>query len=737
MRAAFYLLFGAAFTIAVCSGLGRALLRGLSIRLHREEHALIGFVLGAPLLSSIVFLLTAAGFARKSVFLWTGVVILIAASRVKRGPPITRPALPNPLNPRWKKLFVAVFGVYFVLYFFNAMAPEHSPDGATYHLGLIARYLREHRLVPITDNMYAAISQGVDMLYLFAFSLGKHSAASMVHFSFLVTLPLLMICHARRVGIPAAGVCGALFFYIAPVTGIAGTSAYNDVAVAAVAFTLFYLLQIWDSERASALLVPIGLLAGFGYAAKYTAFLCVPFALGFIVWKTRPRTFASIVKPAAVVSACALLVMTPWLVRNALWFQNPFTPFLNNLFPNPYFHISFEKEYGEFMRSHSLNSWREFPLEATLGARLGGVIGPLFLLAPLALLALRWKDGRRFLAAAAVFAIPYALNTDVRFLLPALPFLSLAMAMTLTASGAAAAVLVLAHALASWPAVQAVLGHPHCWRLHNIPWRAALRIQSEDAYLTYAMEEYGIARMIERSVPPGERVFAFTTPAEAYTAREILVDYRSAPNELLRDILWSAIFPNRAPAWRLRFAFPAASLKGLRAVQAASGTSDQWSLSEFRIFHAGRELPRAAAWRLRAEPFPWDVQLAFDNSPVTRWRSWQTAGPGMFVEVDFAGMETVDSVVLECAHDQYNLKLRLEGRDGTGVWRTLSSAPAMTDAVITGSLRRAAARELKARGVGYILVNDENLGAGDFKNAAAWDMLAIGEYGPTRLYKIR
>ncbi len=329
MGAAFYVLFGAAFTVAVCSALGRALLRALSIRLYREEHALIGFVLGAPLLSTITFLIAAAGFARKGVFLCAGVVILIAASRIKRGLPITRPALPNPLNPGWKKLFAAVFGVYFVLYFFNAMAPEHSPDGATYHLGLIARYLREHRLVPITDNMYAAISQGVDMLYLFAFSLGRHSSASMVHFSFLVTLPLLMICYTRRAGIPAAGACGALFFYIAPVAGITGTSAYNDLAVATVAFTVFYLLQVWDAERPSALFVPIGLLAGYGYAAKYTAFIVLPFALGFTIWKTRPRTFTSILKPVAVISACALAVMSPWLLKNILWFQNPFAPLFN------------------------------------------------------------------------------------------------------------------------------------------------------------------------------------------------------------------------------------------------------------------------------------------------------------------------------------------------------------------------------------------------------------------------
>ena len=45
---------------------------------------------------------------------------------------------------------------------------------------------------------------------------------------------------------------------------------------ACVAFGVFYLLEIWDRERAPGLLVAIGLLAGFAYAVKYTAALAIP-----------------------------------------------------------------------------------------------------------------------------------------------------------------------------------------------------------------------------------------------------------------------------------------------------------------------------------------------------------------------------------------------------------------------------------------------------------------------------
>ena len=108
--------------------------------------------------------------------------------------------------------------MFLVLYLANAMAPEISPDGATYHLGLVGRYLREHGFVRITDNLYAAMPEGVEMLFLFAFAFGKHSAAAMVHFAFFVALVWQVFSYARRRGFPVAGasarLCASDFTYM-------------------------------------------------------------------------------------------------------------------------------------------------------------------------------------------------------------------------------------------------------------------------------------------------------------------------------------------------------------------------------------------------------------------------------------------------------------------------------------------------------------------------------------------
>ena len=65
-----------------------------------------------------------------------------------------------------------------------ALAPETSPDGMMYHLGLPNLYLQAHGIVRITTTFYATLSQGMEMLFLFAFAFGRHSAAASVHYLF-------------------------------------------------------------------------------------------------------------------------------------------------------------------------------------------------------------------------------------------------------------------------------------------------------------------------------------------------------------------------------------------------------------------------------------------------------------------------------------------------------------------------------------------------------------------------
>ena len=736
MPAPVSILLAAAFTVGACVAAGKLLLGGLRLRFRRLEGGLLAFVTGAACWSALVFVLAAAHQARRNVFLAAGALVILGALRWGRAPALP-PDEPVPRLPlAWKVFFGVIFGTFTVLYFFNALAPEISPDGSTYHLGLVARYLREHGLVRVTTSMYANLSQGMEMLFLFAFAFGRHSAAALVHFAFLAALPWTMLAWARRMGQPRAGVVGALLVYASPLVGADGASAYNDVAVAGVVFAIFYLLEIWERDPQPGLLAAVGLLAGFGYAIKYTALLAAPYALGRVGWKLW-RERRPLLGPLAIVGGCALVMIVPWMAKNWIWLGNPVSPFLNQVFPNPYIHISFEREYAAHMRHYlGLSSYWALPWEAAVrGGVLHGFLGPVFLLAPLGLVALRRAEGRRLLLAALVLALTYPANVGARFLIPSLPFVSLAMG--LAAGGWGGPALAAAHAALSWPALPRYYCDPYAWRLNNIPIRAALRKIPEERFLSERQPRYTLAEALERHVPPYGKVFMFGQTPNAYTSRELLVHYESAFNVVLWDILSAPRRLDEQPLIEQRFAFAAQPVRKLRVVQTARAGAGEWHVSEFRVLRGGQELERRPGWRLRALPNPWDVPMAFDNTLVTRWRSWQPLFSGMYVEVDFGAPEVVDAVQLEGTPDQGPVRLKVEGETAPGVWQTLAESGALVERRRPERLRRAAVEEVKARGVDYLLLYDSDVVAEEFwKQRRRWGITLLEQVRGARLYRL-
>jgi hypothetical protein len=698
------ILFGAGFTVAVCLAFGRLILRDAVVDVGAH------FVTGASALSLLIFALCALHLAYPLVFAFCGAVIL-GCSRLLGGP--ARFPLPKRSSLLW------AFVPFLILYVFHAMAPEASPDGAGYHLGLVARYLQAHGFVRITDNFYAGFPAAVEMLFLHAFAFGQHSAAAMVHLAFLIGLTWQI--YARS---PAA----ALLVFASPVVGIDAASAYNDVALAAIAFTLFNLLEQWQDSRNPRLTAAIGLLAGFALATKLTAWLAVPWAVIWIASKSR--------RAAATVAVVASLMVAPWLIKNYLWLQNPVAPFFNRWFPNPYIFPSFEDTYRAGLQLYHLHSRWQIPWDVTTRGTLSGMLGPIFLLAPIALLAFRTPAGRRILLAALVFGANYFSNIGTRFLIAPLPFIALAMVLALDGIPRLPVALALIHAVLSWPAIIPRYASPYSWHLTTMPWREALRLRPADPYIANRLPYYEIDRLIEEKTRPGSTVFTFTPIPEAYTSRHIRVQFQAAGNKITGDILWTAMQPEYAPIWRLRWEFPRQPLYGIRARQMGTGP-DTWSVHELRIFDGARELPRDPQWRLRANPNPWQVQSAFDNSLLTFWEASDTVRPGQFIQAEFRRAETADSVLVESAPNQPSIRLQLEGHDVNGRWFLLADAPTIYDVPRPLGLRLAAAEEVKRRGNDYLLIFDNNVGADDFRlNTDLWGTTYLGTAAGARLYEL-
>ncbi len=120
------------------------------------------------------------------------------------------------------------------------------------------------------------------------------------------------------------------------------------------------------------------------------------------------------------------------MLKDWIVLQNPIAPFANRIFRNPNFHVQAEQDYAAYYRRYDIPDLRTLPLEVTVrGGVTQGVLGAVFLAAPIGLAALRFRAGRRLLAAGTVMLATYFLNIGTRFLIPSLPFFSLAMALAL------------------------------------------------------------------------------------------------------------------------------------------------------------------------------------------------------------------------------------------------------------------------------------------------------------------
>ena len=734
MKSLVYVLLGWALTATSSWCAGMLLLRRLSIPLYRQEEKPLAFVVGSACLSTAVFFLAALHLVYKGVFLALALLLVAVASQQRvwgpRGESL--PVLPAV----WRLLFLEIYLPFAGLYLIYALAPEASPDGSSYHLGLVARYAREHGLPAITTNMYASLSQGMEMLFLYAFLFGRHSAAALVHCTFLLTLPMVVLNYGRRIGMPLVGVAGGLLIFLAPIAGISGTTAYNDVAVTTTAFSLFVLLQIWAGQRRTALLIPAGLVAGFAFDIKYTAFVAVPYALAFIAYKCW-RSGTPILRPLLLTASAAAVLVLPTLVKNSIVVHNPVAPFFNRLFPNPNVHVAFEDQYREQQRTYrAIKSAWEIPWQLTVsGEKLQGLVGPVFLLAPLALLALRHPAGRQLLLAALVFFIPYPSNVGARFFLPCAAFLAPALALGLSSWTVIPMLLVLLHAWLSWPTNVRSYCQQYAYRLDHTQVRAAFRLESEDEYLGRHLPGYAIARRVEKETPPGSRIFSFDNPPEAYCAREFLISFQAGLNERLRYTLYAGFDPDLQPLKVLTFRIPPNRFRRLRVVQTASGRPDVPGISEFEIFGPRGRLPRTSAWRIHAHPFPWDAELAFDGNSATQWNAWEPMKAGMFVEVDLGSEEAITAVQLDVTPDQGYMNWQLEG-ESAGRWTVLNAAP-QSGALEKMDLRKAAIQELKRNGIGYILVPDSEFAAPDFRdNTPLWGIHQLAETGGNRLYQV-
>ncbi len=206
-------------------------------------------------------------------------------------------------------------------------------DVLEYHLQAQREYFEAGRIHFLPHNVYASFPQQVEILYLLLMHMkgsahGAAVGAQLLHATLTVLTVLAVVGwwgNERRSALVSGLILGSV-----PWLAYVGCLAYVECGVlffGAVASGLVLDSLHKDETQSWRLTLAAGLCAGFAGGCKYTALALVTVALAaawLVTMRARPARRAVC---AVVFSLGALVALSPWLIRNAVFTGNPVYPF--------------------------------------------------------------------------------------------------------------------------------------------------------------------------------------------------------------------------------------------------------------------------------------------------------------------------------------------------------------------------------------------------------------------------
>ncbi|GIV10985.1 MAG: hypothetical protein KatS3mg020_0476 [Fimbriimonadales bacterium] len=212
-----------------------------------------------------------------------------------------------------------------------ALPPDGNEwDALAYHFAFPKLYLQAGRMLEIPFMHQSYFPPLQDMLYLVGLSFGSEPMAKVAHWSMGVLTAFGAAGFVQRHG--GSGAWAAVLILGAPAFLWQMFSAYADLATALYAALAMFALAHAIRERRADWLWLSGALIGFALATKYTALLAwgVWGLVGF-AWLWREQQTPQI-RSLVLAGLIALVVGSPWYLRNWRWTGNPVYPFAYELF---------------------------------------------------------------------------------------------------------------------------------------------------------------------------------------------------------------------------------------------------------------------------------------------------------------------------------------------------------------------------------------------------------------------
>ncbi len=282
---------------------------------------------GLGLLGTVLFCVGQFWFSRSAILvvLLLGVALsLKPAAQALRN---SRATLSSISLPRLPAAIVATVLLVTALGGLALPIGDMNNDSIAYHYLGPKVWLRDHLIRPVPDEILTAFPAVVETQYAALMSLGGQRAPDLFALTSLISILLVTAGLAVRLGLSHSGVWWtAALLVTMPALYRGAYGGFLDVLFAAFVLAAARIAFDAKTPRHYAL---FGLLCGIAMATKYTAlisfFVLIFCSLVISLWARRQGP-AALVKNLAISCAVAIVVASPFYLRNWILFGCPIYP---------------------------------------------------------------------------------------------------------------------------------------------------------------------------------------------------------------------------------------------------------------------------------------------------------------------------------------------------------------------------------------------------------------------------
>ena len=232
-----------------------------------------------------------------------------------------------------------LLGCLVLLIILMGAVPPVSRDALTHHLYVPILYLQNGGIFEIPHIEFSYYPMNLDLLYLGALYFNNDILPKFIHFSFALATAWMIFVYLKTPINTGHALLGSLFFLSIPVIVNLSTVVYVDLGLVCFLFAALIFIFKWIEQRFQVKpLVISAIFCGLALGAKYNGLIGL-FLLGLFVpfvyarYHSKGSSYAGKAIGFSILYVfIALIIFSPWMIRNVVWTGNPIYPLYHTVF---------------------------------------------------------------------------------------------------------------------------------------------------------------------------------------------------------------------------------------------------------------------------------------------------------------------------------------------------------------------------------------------------------------------